>query len=107
SGHTLVVVSGSTGQLYAQILGGAPFDVLLAADQERPELLAERGLGVADTRFTYALGRLVLWTRSATLREGLSLDTLRSASFRWLAIANPALAPYGRAAEQTLEALEL
>lgn len=103
--HELVVVTGSTGQLYAQIANAAPFDVLLAADDETPALLVRERLGVAPSRFTYAIGRLVLWTRSERLREGLSLDVLESGDFRWLAIARPELAPYGLAARQTLEAL--
>lgn len=107
TGHEITAVVGSTGQLYAQIVNGAPFDVLLAADRERPRLLAEAGRGDAGSRFTYALGRLVLWTREPELRDGLMLDILRSDRFRWLAIANPEVAPYGRAARQVLESLGL
>lgn len=103
--HDVVVIAGSTGQLYAQILNGAPFDVLLAADQERPRLLAERGAGISSSVFTYAVGRLALWSRAPRRIDEALLGDLASADFRWLAIANPALAPYGAAAEQTLEAL--
>ena len=63
TGHRLRLSAGSTGKLYAQITAGAPYDILLAADAERPALLARDGHGVADSRFTYAIGRLVLWSR--------------------------------------------
>ncbi|HEX6997953.1 MAG TPA: molybdate ABC transporter substrate-binding protein [Gammaproteobacteria bacterium] len=106
-GHELVVVRGSTGQLYAQIANAAPFDVLLAADDETPALLVRARLGVAPSRFTYAIGRLVLWTRAEHLRDALSLDVLESGDFRWIAIASPELAPYGLAARQALDALGL
>lgn len=96
---------GSTGKLYAQIVQGAPFDALLAADQARPARLEAEGLAVAGTRFTYARGRLVLWTA----RPGIALGpaTLADGGFRRLALANPDLAPYGAAARQVLESLAL
>jgi molybdate transport system substrate-binding protein len=105
--HELDLVSGSTGQLYAQITNGAPFDVLLAADQETVAKLVTDGLADVGTRFTYAVGTLVLFTRDAAKFAPLNLDSLRREDFRWLAIANPELAPYGLAARQTLEALGL
>lgn len=107
SGHELTLISGSTGKLYAQISNGAPFDLFFAADQERPRLLEKAGFVVADTRVTYATGRLVLWSPAAgrVARDGAA--TLRQGDFRKLAIANPALAPYGAAARETLEALGL
>ena len=105
--HELAIVSGSTGQLYAQITNGAPFDVLLAADQETVAKLVAEGLADGDTRFTYAVGTLVLFTRDREKFAPLTLDSLRREDFRWLAIANPKLAPYGLAAQQTLEALGL
>ncbi len=105
--HELTAVGGSTGQLYAQALNGAPYDVFLAADQSRPARLTEEGLAVGDTQFTYALGRLVLWTREPSLAASLSLELLAGSEFRRLAIANPLLAPYGVAAEQTLASLDL
>ena len=96
SGHQIDLVSGSTGKLYAQILNGAPFDVFLAADAERPEALEREGLAI--TRDVYAFGRLVLVVRGA--REA-SLETLASDRLR-IAIADPNLAPYGQAAQQVL-----
>ena len=103
--HDLTVVHGSTGQLYAQIINGAPYDLFLAADAERPLRLAEQGFGA--TPFTYALGRLALWTRHEDFSANLTENTLVSAAFRRLAIANPQLAPYGVAATETLEAMHL
>jgi len=105
--HKLSLVPASTGQLYAQITNGAPFDVLLSADQETVAKLVADGRGEGSTRFTYALGTLVLFTRDPQKFAPLNLDTLRRRDFRWLAIANPDLAPYGLAAQQTLEALGL
>lgn len=100
------LISGSTGKLYAQIENGAPFDVLLAADVERPRLLAESGLGIADSRFTYALGGLVLWSPDEN-RVDESGNVLSDGSFEHLAIANPQLAPYGRASQDVLQQLGL
>ncbi len=105
SGHRVTVTVGSTGKLYAQILHGAPFDLFLAADQKRPRLLVEEGLAVEDSRRTYAIGRLVLWSLDAAMAVGE--DLLRDGSFRRLAIANPDLAPYGAAARETLRELGL
>lgn len=103
TGHELVIVTGATGKLAAQIINGAPFDVFLAADKARPDLLIGRGFAMAETRITYAEGRLVLWGRGSDTGEA----RLRQGDFRRLAIANPDLAPYGRAALQTLAALAL
>jgi molybdate transport system substrate-binding protein len=106
SRHHVAVSSGSTGKLAAQIQNGAPFEVLLAADAERPALLEKDGTAVAGSRFTYALGRLVLWSPDPALVDGGG-KVLASGSFRHLAIANPKLAPYGAAAEQVLNGLGL
>ena len=106
TGHQLVVTAGSTGKLYAQIINGAPFDVLLAADQRRPAKLEDEGDAVAGSRFTYARGRLVLWSTDPAL-IGLDGRQALSGSFGRLAIANPDLAPYGAAARDVLESLEL
>lgn len=105
SGHTLTLVSGATGNHYAQIMNGAPFDVFLAADDERPRMLEEAGKAVAGTSFTYALGKLVLWSRDADL-VNTGAKVLES-DFMHLAIANPRLAPYGEAAQEALESLGL
>lgn len=107
SGHTLTFVAGSTGKLYAQIANGAPFDAFLSADQESPERLEKEGLAVAGSRFTYAIGRLTLWSSEPGRVGSDGAATLREGTFRRLAIANPALAPYGAAAQQTLERLGL
>jgi len=104
--HTVVAILGSTGKHYAQIRNGAPFDVFLAADAERPKRLEEERLAVPGSRFTYALGRLVLWSPRKGFVDSKG-DVLRTGRFRRLAIANPKLAPYGVAARQTLEALGL
>jgi molybdate transport system substrate-binding protein len=106
SGHHVAISSGSSGKLAAQIQNGAPFEVLLAADAERPALLEKDGLAVAGSRFTYAFGRLVLWSPDPALVDGAG-KVLASSSFRHLAIANPKLAPYGAAAEQVLDGLGL
>jgi molybdate transport system substrate-binding protein len=103
--HEITVIAGSTGLLYAQIRNGAPFDVLLAADQQRPEQLAADGFGNPASVFTYAIGRLVLWSADAERLSGQTLAQLPAQSFRWLAIAEPRIAPYGIAAQQTLEHL--
>ena len=103
--HHVRVAAGSSGNFYSQIKNGAPFDVFFSADMERPKLLEDEGLGVKDTRFTYAIGRLVLWSPSTDLIKGE--DTLRSKNFRRLAIANPKTAPYGLAAMQAMQKLEL
>ncbi|MEX2124515.1 MAG: molybdate ABC transporter substrate-binding protein [Woeseia sp.] len=105
TGHSLTVSVASTGTFYAQIKNGAPFDVLLAADQERPRLLEGKGLAVAGSRFTYAVGRLTLWSPDAARIAADGAETLKLGDFRKLAIANPDLAPYGLAARETLEAL--
>ncbi len=102
--HTVKASYGSTGKLYAQIKNGAPFEALLAADQKRPTLLEEEGVGVPGTRFTYAIGTLVLWSAEPGVAEdGEAL--LKAGDFNKLAIANPKLAPYGEAAVQTMDAL--
>ncbi len=105
SGHELVLIFGSTGKQYAQVVNGAPFDVFLAADAERPEKLEAAGLIVEGSRFTYALGRLVLWSADDS-RVDSNGRVLESDSFRRLAIANPDLAPYGRAAMEVIDRLD-
>ncbi|UCC98484.1 MAG: molybdate ABC transporter substrate-binding protein [Phycisphaerales bacterium] len=101
--RNVVLVFGSTGKLYAQIKNGAPFDIFFAAAVREPELLEKEGPAVPGSRFTYAVGKLVLWSPEAGYvdREG---KVLEQADFRHLAIANPKLAPYGRAAQEVLQA---
>ena len=98
---------GSTGKLYAQIVNGAPFDVFLAADTERPGLLEGSGHSVAGTRFTYATGSLVLWSADARLSGQDCREVLLRGDFRHLALANPKTAPYGKAARDVLTHLQL
>jgi molybdate transport system substrate-binding protein len=103
SGQELILIFGSTGKHYAQIKHGAPFDIFFAADARRPRLLEEEGAAIAGSRFTYARGRLVLWSpREGFIdKQGRILET---GQFTRLAIANPKLAPYGRAAQEVLQA---
>ncbi|MEE2950316.1 MAG: molybdate ABC transporter substrate-binding protein [Pseudomonadota bacterium] len=103
TGHQAVLSFGSTGQLYNQIAQGAPFDVFLAADAERPARAIAEGYGVPGSAFTYAIGRIVLWSPDAAMVKGA--ETLRGGDFDKLAIANPETAPYGKAAIETLQAL--
>ncbi len=112
TGHKVTIISASTGKLYAQIIHGAPFNAFFSADSRRPELLEKEQLAVADSRFTYAIGRLVLWSPDAAYidKDGMILKNkmlLQDKQFRYLAMANAKLAPYGRAAEQTLSRLKL
>ena len=107
TGHQVLVSSGSSGKLYVQIQNGAPFDLFFSADAQRPELLEQEGLAVSGSRFTYAVGRLTLWSVDPSLIPGDGEAVLRQGTFRFLAIANPKTAPYGQAAFQTLNALKL
>ena len=93
---------GSTGHLYAQIVNGAPVDVFLAADAKRPEALVDAGFGVEGSRFTYAVGRLVVW--SASIPD--CVDALHDPSSGRVSLANPELAPYGNAAKEFLQAID-
>ena len=106
TGHQLTLVNGATGRHYAQIVNGAPYDLFFAADAEATRLLEEEGRAVAATRVVYARGRLALWSRQAEFvdKDG---QVLKEGQFRRLAIANPRLAPYGEAAVDVLNALEL
>lgn len=105
-GHTIVPSSGSSGQLYAQIQRGAPFDVLLSADSERPAKLEADGLAVRGTRFTYARGRLILWSPKPGVVDGAG-KVLARADLKFVALPDPKVAPYGVAAEQVLTAMKL
>ncbi len=106
SEDSVVLITGSTGKLYAQIINGAPFDVFLAADTVRPQLLEAQGEAIEGSRFTYARGALVLWSPIARFVDA-SGKVLGQGDFRHLAIAHPVHAPYGAAARQVLEALGL
>lgn len=103
TGDDLILSSGATGALYAQISQGAPFEVFLAADDERPQQAIQEGFGVGGTVFTYALGMLVLYSPTLDLSSGKRL--LQSGTFEHLAIADPRTAPYGAAAESVLRML--
>lgn len=102
TGHRVTVVSGATGKLYAQIRHGAPFDVFLAADVERPQRLIDEGFAVPQSAFTYALGVLSLWYPQA---DPVGAESLCRQPVAFLAMANPDLAPYGAAAKQAISAL--
>ena len=106
TGHKAVLSFGSTGMLYAQIRNGAPYQILLAADDETPNKLEKEGLGVAGSRFTYATGRLVLWSKQPGFVDDKG-EVLRTGKFERIAIANPKLAPYGAAAMETIKKLVL
>ena len=105
TGHEAVLSFGASGQFYTQITQGAPFQVFLSADDSRPKRLVEDGLAVTGSRFTYAIGKLVLWSKSPGVVTGE--ETLKAASFAKLSICNPAAAPYGLAAVETMKSLNL
>lgn len=107
TGHTLQVTTGSTGKLYAQIVKGAPFQILLSADAKTPMRLEEEKAAVAGTRFTYAIGRLTLWSGDPARIGADGAAALTADDVRHIAIANPDLAPYGAAARETLKNLGL
>ncbi|MBK5933146.1 molybdate transport system substrate-binding protein [Rhodovulum imhoffii] len=104
TGHTVIHSFGPTGQIYAQITQEAPFEVFLAADQARPERAEAEGYAVPGTRFTYGVGRVVLWSADDTLIDGTGA-VLGSGDFTHIAIANPQTAPYGAAAVETMQGL--
>jgi molybdate transport system substrate-binding protein len=104
TGHDIKASAGASGKLAAQIRQGAPFDVFLSADDERPSELAKAGIGLPSSQFTYAYGQLALWSKQ---RDDAGEAALRRGDFNKLAVANPATAPYGRAAMETLAALKL
>ncbi len=104
TGHKVLISSGSTGKLYEQIKNGAPFQVFLAADDKTPAKLDSELLTVAGTRFTYAVGKLVLWSAKPGFVDGKG-EVLRQSAFQHIAVANPKLAPYGAAAIETMTKL--
>jgi molybdate transport system substrate-binding protein len=104
TGHRVILSSGSTGKHFAQITHGAPFTAFLAADEARPLRLEQEGRAVAGSRFTYAVGRVVLWSADPALVDTLGA-VLNRGDFQHLALANEKLAPYGEAAVQIMRAL--
>lgn len=107
TGHDLQITTGSTGKLYAQIGRGAPFDILLSADAATPARLLEEGNAVAGTAFTYAVGRLTLWSADPDRIGPDGRAALQDPALRFVAIANPDLAPYGAAAREALHRMGL
>jgi molybdate transport system substrate-binding protein len=103
TGHEAVLIFGASGAFFTQITHDAPFEVFLSADEERPRLAVEKGFAVPDSRFTYAIGKLVLWSRVLDVTDGKA--ALSAGKFSKLAIANPKSAPYGAAAVETMKAL--
>ncbi len=106
TGHKAQLAFGATGKFYAQIKNGAPFQMLLSADDETPAKLEREGMAQAGSRFTYAVGALVLWSAQPGYVDA-SGEVLRQGGFKKIALANPRLAPYGKAAVETLTALGL
>ena len=104
SGHKVVASYGATGKFYAQIKNGAPFEVLLSADDETPARLVTENAAVTGSSFTFALGKLVLWSAQPGVVDAAG-EVLKKGDFDHLAVANPKTAPYGAAAVQTLQAL--
>ncbi len=104
TGHKASLAFGSTGKLYAQVVNGAPFEILLAADNATPARLEKENLAVAGSRFTYAVGKLVLWSSNPDLVDTRG-EVLKNGQFKHLAIANPKTAPYGTAAVQAMTKL--
>lgn len=104
TGHTARLAFGSSGKFYAQIRNGAPFQVFLSADDAKPAKLEQEGMTVAGSRFTYAVGTLVLWSAKAGFVDD-QVVVLKRGDYNRLAIANPKLAPYGAAAMEVLAAL--
>lgn len=104
TGHKVVSSFGATGKFYAQIKNGAPFEVLLAADDETPAKLIKENAAVPGSQFTYAIGKLVLWSAKPAIVDAAG-DVLKNGGFDHLAIANPKVAPYGVAAVETMKAL--
>ena len=104
TGHHAILSFGSSGQFYTQISHGAPFDVFLSADPDRPKRAEQDGYGIPGSRFTYALGRIVLWSTTPGLVDDNGA-VLSRGTFNKLSIADPAVAPYGVAAVQTMKKL--
>ena len=106
TGHKAILSFGATGSFYAQIKNGGPFQILLSADDETPLKLEKEGLGIVGYRFTYATGKLVLWSKQPGKVDDAG-QILKAGNFQRLAMANPKLSPYGMAAQETLTKLDL
>jgi len=106
TGNKVLASYGATGKFYAQIHNGAPFDILLAADDETPAKLDQEKVTMAGSRFTYAIGKLVLWSAQPGMVDAKG-DVLTAGKFDHIAVADPKLAPYGLAARETLQKLNL
>tara|TARA_A100000164_G_C21849141_1_gene744123 strand:- start:163 stop:966 length:804 start_codon:yes stop_codon:yes gene_type:complete len=104
--QNVIIISGSTGKLFAQISNGAPYDIFLAADEKTPKILIQKGYGLKSSEFTYAIGRLALWSKEKNLIKNSS-NILIQNNFKFLSIANPKVAPYGNASVQTLKNLKI
>jgi len=104
TGHKLVIAYGTVGKFYAQIRNGAPFDVLVSADEQTPARLEDDGLALPESRFTYAIGKLMLWSSRLGLVDEQG-EVLKRGDFKYLAIANPKTAVYGAAAVDAMEKL--
>lgn len=104
TGHKVAAAFGSTGKFYAQIKNGAPFELLLAADDETPAKLIKENAAVAGSQFSYAIGKLVLWSAKPAIVDGAG-EVLKNGGFDHLALANPKVAPYGAAAVEVMKAL--
>jgi molybdate transport system substrate-binding protein len=107
TGHKVLVSPGSSGKLYVQIQNDAPFDLFFSADARRPELLEEEGIAIRGSRFTYAVGRVTLWSPEPWFIQKDGKTVLSQGDFEYLAIANPKTAPYGQAAVQILKSWRL
>ena len=109
TGHKALLAFGSTGKFYAQIKNGAPFSILLAADEATPSRLEKEGATVVGTRFTYAVGRLALWSKNPSLVDDkgqvLLTDIANKSRFKKIAIADPKLSPYGAASVEAMKSL--
>jgi molybdate transport system substrate-binding protein len=106
TGHKATLAFGATGKFYAQIINGAPFEILLSADDETPAKLEKEGFGIPGSRFTYAIGTLVLWSANPALVDAKG-EILKTGDFKHLALANPKTASYGTAAVEAMTKLGL
>lgn len=104
TGHKAVLAFGTVGKFYAQIHNGAPFEVMVASDEETPEKLVRDGLALGDTRYVYAIGKLVLWSAKPGFVDGGGM-VLKKGDFQHLALANPKLAVYGAAGMEVMKRL--